>query len=449
MDKYYKRRLFSKTFIQVVFYYLITGVKSAIRSRSRRLAVVCSFAAFLIWINRKTIFHLDAPHPGLHNTTISPLIFFYIVGMVLYFAMMMVLFGMPKHAKRYHDNFQRAGMVNSAMEAPALLERTRDMDNPKIQRLVFFCKGLPVSIWNDNKEKLQSALNLSIDRVEQGDNNQLVVVYAVDGCYQLPDMIKWSDKYLSHKGFTLVLGESIASRVEVDLSKVPHILLGGSTGSGKTLLLKLLLKQCIIKGAKVFIADFKGGVDFNRSWKVHARIVTEPEELSRCLNEIVEELHRRKQLLAESDCANIDEYNHMYHTYLPRLVFACDEVAELLDKTGLGKNDREQIQRYEAALSTLVRLGRAMGIHCILATQRPDAQIISGQIKNNIDFRVCGRADDVLSQIILDKTDANDLISKTAQGRFLTNTDVLFQAYYFDDKSQLEKGSSIFARRYL
>ena len=112
-----------------------------------------------------------------------------------------------------------------------------------------------------------------------------------------------------------------------------------------------------------------------------------------------------------------------------------DEVAELLDKTGLGKNDREQIQRYEAALATLVRLGRAMGIHCILATQRPDAQVISGQIKNNIDFRVCGRADDVLSQIILDKTDANDLISKTAQGRFLTNTDVLFQAYYFDDKS--------------
>ena len=140
-------------------------------------------------------------------------------------------------------------------------------------------------------------------------------------------------------------------------------------------------------------------------------------------------------MLVDSDCANVDEYNRRYHQQMPRMIFACDEVAELLDKTGLGKNDREQIQRYEAALATLVRLGRAMGIHCILATQRPDAQVISGQIKNNIDFRVCGRADDVLSQIILDKTDANDLISKTAQGRFLTNTDVLFQAYYFDDKS--------------
>lgn len=435
MDREYKRRLFSKTFFQVVFYYIIEGFKSTIRSGSRCMAVICSFAVFLIWINRKAIFNCDAPHPGLQNNKTSSLLFFYVVGMILYFAMMMVLFGMPKHAKRYHDNFQRAGMVNSAMEAPALLKRTYDADNPKIQRLVFFCKGLPVSVWNDNKEKIQSALNISIDRIEQGKNNQLIVVYAVDGCYQLPDMVEWSNRYLNRKGFTLVLGESIASTVEVDLSKVPHILLGGSTGSGKTLLLKLLLMQCVIKGAEVFIADFKGGVDFNRSWKAYAQIITEPDELSKCLDELVEELHRRKRLLVDSDCANIDEYNRRYHQQMPRMIFACDEVAELLDKTGLGKNDREQIQRYEAALATLVRLGRAMGIHCILATQRPDAQVISGQIKNNIDFRVCGRADDVLSQIILDKTDANDLISKTAQGRFLTNTDVLFQAYYFDDKS--------------
>ncbi|MBQ9248482.1 MAG: hypothetical protein IJ171_07855, partial [Ruminococcus sp.] len=184
------------------------------------MAVICSFAVFLVWINRKAIFNCDAPHPGLQNNKTSSLLFFYVVGMILYFAMMMVLFGMPKHAKRYHDNFQRAGMVNSAMEAPALLERTYDADNPKIQRLVFYCKGLPLSIWNDNKEKIQSALNISIDRVEQGKNNQLIVVYAVDGSYQLRDMIEWSDKYLSRDGFTLVLGESIASTVEVDLSNV-------------------------------------------------------------------------------------------------------------------------------------------------------------------------------------------------------------------------------------
>ncbi|MCD8321834.1 MAG: hypothetical protein LUC89_02990 [Oscillospiraceae bacterium] len=84
-------------------------------------------------------------------------------------------------------------------------------------------------------------------------------------------------------------------------------------------------------------------------------------------------------------------------------------------------------------LSTMARQGRAFGIHLVLATQRPDATIIPGQIRNNIDFRICGRADDVLSQIILDSTDAADQIPKAARGRFITGDGTVFQAYIFDE----------------
>ena len=94
MDREYKRRLFSKTFFQVVFYYIIEGFKSTIRSGTRCLAVICSFAVFLVWINRKSLFNSDTPYPGLQNNKTSSLLFFYIVGIVLYFAMMMLLFGM-------------------------------------------------------------------------------------------------------------------------------------------------------------------------------------------------------------------------------------------------------------------------------------------------------------------------------------------------------------------
>ena len=83
--------------------------------------------------------------------------------------------------------------------------------------------------------------------------------------------------------------------------------------------------------------------------------------------------------------------------------------------------------------STLARLGRAFGIHLILATQRPDANILPGQIKNNLDFRVCGRADNVLSQIILDNTSAADQIPKDARGRFITGDGTVFQGYLFDE----------------
>jgi S-DNA-T family DNA segregation ATPase FtsK/SpoIIIE len=87
----------------------------------------------------------------------------------------------------------------------------------------------------------------------------------------------------------------------------------------------------------------------------------------------------------------------------------------------------------ENKLSTLARLGRAFGIHLILSTQRPDAAILPGQIKNNLDFRVCGRADNVLSQIILDNTSATEQIPKDARGRFITGDGAVFQGYLFDE----------------
>ena len=92
------------------------------------------------------------------------------------------------------------------------------------------------------------------------------------------------------------------------------------------------------------------------------------------------------------------------------------------------------LAQIESRLATLARLGRAFGIHLILATQRPDANILSGQIKNNLDFRVCGRADNVLSQIILDNTSAADQIPKDARGRFITGDGTVFQGYLFDEK---------------
>lgn len=134
---------------------------------------------------------------------------------------------------------------------------------------------------------------------------------------------------------------------------------------------------------------------------------------------LVNELETRKKVLARADCRNIYEYNCRCERgpVYKRVIFACDEIAELLDKTGRTKEDKEHIDTIINYLSTIARQGRAMGIHLLLATQRPDANILPGQIKNNMDCRVCGRADNVLSQIILDNGDANDRIPKDAQGR--------------------------------
>ena len=207
----------------------------------------------------------------------------------------------------------------------------------------------------------------------------------------------------------------------------------GSTGSGKSVLLKLLLMQALRKGAEVYIADFKGGVDFPKVWHEKCRMCFAEEDLCNILDRLVEELERRKSAFKALGCPNIDAYNEIAEHPLQRLIFACDEVAEMLDKTGADNERKKLLSQIESMLSTIARQGRAFGIHLILATQRPDATIIPGQIRNNMDFRVCGRADSVLSQIILDNTGAAEQIPKDARGRFITGDGTVFQGYLFDE----------------
>lgn len=349
---------------------------------------------------------------------------------IILYLLYLVLLGMPKGARKTMRDFTRIGLVNHAYETPLLFQ---EYEHQSSFTLVFRNVGIPVSRWIELKENIESVLNINIIDIEN-KGQKWIFINAVSGDIIIPKIIKWEDKYLtSQNNFELVLGEGYQGKVTVDLSKNPHILIGGSTGSGKSILGKNLIYQCLKKKAEVIIADFKGGVDFSKKWHAKCTFITEQEPLIQKLNEIVFELHNRKAMFADLDCANIDEYNQKYNCHLQRIVFFCDEVAEIIDKTGLNKEHKQKISEIEANLATIARLGRAFGIHLILSTQRPDANILSGQIKNNIDIRVCGRADDVLSQIILDKTDASDLIPKDAQGRFLTNNDVLFQAYWFDD----------------
>ena len=108
---------------------------------------------------------------------------------------------------------------------------------------------------------------------------------------------------------------------------------------------------------------------------------------------------------------------------------AIDEVAEVLDKKGLKKEQKEKIEKIEGFLSTIARLGRAVGIHVILSMQRPDANVLAGQIKNNIDARICGKAEDTLSMIVLDSTEASRKIPKTSHGLFVNQDGELFRAF--------------------
>ena len=347
--------------------------------------------------------------------------------------LVIILILTPIGKRSVQEQLRSIGLVNHADAVPELKSKRKDKKNPRITIWEFTSQGIPLKVWQDKQAAIETALDITIVKMKNGSGKSRVLIQAVPAVSDLPEMIQWKDKYLSEQSFILNLGESFTGPITVDLARVPHILLGGATGSGKSVLLKLLLMQANKKGAKVCIADFKGGVDFPPVWHKECRMCFEEQSTLELLTELTEELERRKQLLKSSGLPNIDHYNAATGENLQRYIFACDELAEMLDKTGLAKDQKETVNKIEGLLSTIARQGRAFGIHLILATQRPDSTILNGQIKNNINCRICGRADNVLSMIILDNTDAADQIPEDAQGRFLLKGGSMFQAYWFDD----------------
>jgi len=429
-----KERINHESQRRYLFLRMAMGCKCVFTNPIKLLVLVAYLlSAFALW-HYKDLISITEFTDSV-NELITTLIQYGILAYaVVGFFFLLVLFGTPLRSKSTHDNFRRIGLVNSVGEAPSLLTKRKYKANKKVIIMEFISNGIPLNEWEDKRQRIETALNIHVAKVANGKNKRRTWLYTVPAKNGLSKLIHWNDKYLSKETFMLVIGESFLGNETVDLSKNPHLLLGGSTGSGKSVLLKLLVMQCIKKGAEVHIADFKGGVDFPAIWHNKCQIIIEERKLLTLLETLVDELNRRQSILNESDYRNIDEYNQKTGNDLKRLVFACDEVAEVLDKTGLDKDQKELVTKIESKLSRIARVGRACGIHLILSTQRPDANILSGQIKNNIDFRICGRADNVLSQIILDSASASEQIPKDAQGRFITHDGVVFEGYLFDDR---------------
>ena len=334
----------------------------------------------------------------------------------------------PLYARQIEYSLIEAGIVDHIGLPPQFLHYKRNKNGG--DRICFYSKGIPPEEWRDKCEILETSLNIHIIDIVPGKNNREVAILATSGDLQMIESIPWKRRFMPEEAYIIACGDAYGVRIDISLRDTPHILLAGSTGSGKSWLLKLLLAQLIQKSAIVTIADFKGGIDFGAYWEEYASIITEETETVDCLRNLATgELEKRKKLLKETDCANIDEYNDEFEPFLPRMVFACDEVAELLDKTGASKERKEQIQEIEGYLSTIARLGRAVGIHLILSMQRPDANLLSGQIKNNIDGRMCGKSEDTLSMIVLDNTDASRRIPKTSHGIFINQDGIMFKAF--------------------
>ena len=137
----------------------------------------------------------------------------------------------PIGKRSVQEQLKSIGLVNHAEAVPELKSKHKDKQNPKISIWEFTSQGIPLKVWKDKKEAIETALDITIVKMKNGSGKSRVLIHAVPAVSDLPDMIQWKDKYLSQQSFVLNLGESFTGPVTIDLARVPHILLGGATGS--------------------------------------------------------------------------------------------------------------------------------------------------------------------------------------------------------------------------
>ena len=383
---------------------------------------ICTFM-LAIWLFRANIFGIKANTVAFAVLTATlPLLY------IVFVIAIILVMGQFVDDSMYMLALKKIGFSNSAGEYPYLLYQHVAGN---MLELAFVSRGIPLKTWEDNQGKIENSMNITISSINIGNDMQTIIIRGIEGKNDMTEPIWWQDDYLTTDA-TIRLGESYGQPVYMDLRSYAHALVGGATGSGKTWLLQHMLYQCIKKGYEVRVIDYKGGVDFPPMWTKYCTIADNDTDVLAQLDAVITELEHRKVLFTENECKNIEEYNQKVSRKLNRIVIACDELAEMLDATGATKERKAVIRQIEAYISSIARLGRAFGLHLLLSTQRPDADVLGGQIKANLTYRICGRADDVLSRIILDNTDAADKIPKDAKGVFLTHDGILFKGYSFD-----------------
>ena len=227
----------------------------------------------------------------------------------------------------------------------------------------------------------------------------------------------------------IALGKTISNETfVVDLVKMPHLLMAGATGQGKSVGLNTVLTSLIFKKhpaeVKFVLVDPKK-VELNIYSKIERHylaklpeteeaIITDNTKVINTLNSLCIEMDNRYELLKNAMCRNIKEYNKKFkerklnpkngHIFLPYIVLVVDEFADLIMTAG---------KEVETPIARLAQLARAIGIHLIIATQRPSVNVITGIIKANFPARIAFRvASKIDSRTILDSGGADQLIGR-------------------------------------
>ena len=237
------------------------------------------------------------------------------------------------------------------------------------------------------------------------------------------EVIKDIPKELQANKLLVPLGKDVSGKtIYAQLNKMPHLLIAGATGSGKSVCINTIICSILMRArpdeVKFILVDPKKVelANYNGIPHLLAPVVTDPKKAAAVLQEVVVEMERRYDLFAEANVRNIEGYNSYIHKknetlaldeqleFLPFHVIILDEVADLMMVAS---------KQVEDCIMRIAQMARAAGIHLIVATQRPSTDIITGVIKANIPSRIAfAVSSGIDSRTILDTSGAEKLLGK-------------------------------------
>lgn len=315
-------------------------------------------------------------------------------------------------SRKLTDVFQTSGLKNSIGKLPAFIfdkpidEFTRKM---RLSRA-----NLPLSQFIAAKENLESALQVYIDEIkEDRERGTVDIIYAGSA---IPTGVKLADIAEIGK-CRFLIGETRARKIIADLRETPHFLIGGQSGGGKSTFLRQIITTLYLNNPKFefVLIDLKGGLEFQIFENMERmNVVPNTSGALEFMERLDETLHSRMAILKQNECKDIDAFlklpaeKRTASCAVNRTVVVIDEAAELFmasDKSGA--NDAQRAKRLVIKLAAQ---GRAVGIHLIIATQRPDVKAVDGQIKANLSGIVAFQMPNMhSSQTILDNSRAAHL----------------------------------------
>src|SRR6266436_5786010 len=271
------------------------------------------------------------------------------------------------------------------------------------------------------------AESILIERIPGKSTIGIEVPNIIRQTIALREIIESPEFLNSTSKLTLAMGRDLHGRMRVtDLAAMPHLLIAGSTGTGKSVFINSLMMSILYKASpddvKLVLVDPKR-LELSLYENIPhllAPVVTDPKIASNVLRNATREMENRLKMLAHRGVRNIDQYNRTFkrdqslslferveeneHKPLPYLIIVIDELADLM---------MVDTNTVEESITRLAQMARAVGIHLILATQRPSVDVITGLIKANfparISFRVASKVD---SRTILDSNGSESLLGK-------------------------------------